>query len=44
MPPFPFVFLLTGRWSPRKAREDAEAHEAEVQRQLAALAAEHALT
>jgi MFS transporter, ACS family, D-galactonate transporter len=40
----PFVFLLTGRWSPRKAREDAEAHEAEVQRQLAALAAEHALT
>jgi len=40
----PFVFLLTGRWSPRKGRADAAAHEAQVQRELAALAAEHATT
>ena len=40
----PFVFLLTGRWSPRRARRDADAHEAEVQRELAELAAEHATT
>ena len=34
----PFIFVLTGRWSPRKAREDAEAHAAAVDRELAALA------
>jgi hypothetical protein len=33
----PFVFLMTGRWSPRKAQQDARDHEAMVQRQLAAL-------
>ncbi|MFE7654734.1 MFS transporter [Streptomyces bottropensis] len=33
----PFVFLMTGRWSPRRAREDEQAHEAMVQRELAAL-------
>lgn len=33
----PFVFLMVGRWSPRKAREDAAAHEELVQRELAAL-------
>jgi len=33
----PFVFLMTGRWSPRKAREDAERHEQMVQQELAAL-------
>jgi MFS family permease len=33
----PFIFLMTGRWSPRKAREDAEAHERKVQEELAAL-------
>jgi len=33
----PFIFLMTGRWSPRKAREDAEAHERRVQEELAAL-------
>jgi hypothetical protein len=33
----PFVFVLTGRWSPRKAREDERAHEELVQRELAAL-------
>lgn len=33
----PFVFLMSGRWSPRRAREDAAAHEAAVARELAAL-------
>jgi MFS family permease len=33
----PFVFVMTGRWSPRKAREDEQAHEEMVQRELAAL-------
>jgi ACS family D-galactonate transporter-like MFS transporter len=34
----PFIVVLTGRWSPRKAREDAQAHAAAVDRELAALA------
>jgi MFS family permease len=34
----PFVFLLAGRWSPRAAREDAEAHEADAQRERRELA------
>ena len=33
----PFIFVMTGRWSPRKAREDADAHERKVQEELAAL-------
>jgi MFS family permease len=33
----PAALLLTGRWSPRKAREDEAEHEAVVQRELAAL-------
>jgi MFS family permease len=33
----PFVFVMTGRWSPRKARQDAEEHERKVQEELAAL-------
>lgn len=33
----PFIFVMTGRWSPRKARQDAEAHEALVARELASL-------
>jgi hypothetical protein len=33
----PFVFVMRGRWSPRKAREDAEAHEALVREGLARL-------
>jgi hypothetical protein len=33
----PFVFVMAGRWSPRKARAEAEAHEQVVQRELAAL-------
>ncbi|MEE4546369.1 MFS transporter [Streptomyces sp. V4-01] len=35
-----FVFLMRGRWSPRRAREDAEAHQAAVERALDRLARE----
>jgi hypothetical protein len=35
----PFIFLMTGRWSPRKAKQDADEHEARVQAELAALKA-----
>ena len=35
----PFIWMLTGRWSPRKARRDAQEHDANVQRQLAELSA-----
>jgi ACS family D-galactonate transporter-like MFS transporter len=33
----PFIFLMSGRWSPARAREDAAAHAAAVDRELAAL-------
>ena len=33
----PFIFVLTGHWSPRKAREDEEAHERLVEQELAKL-------
>lgn len=33
----PFVFLMSGRWSPRRAREDAAAHEAAVAKELATM-------
>jgi MFS family permease len=33
----PFVFTMRGRWSPKRAREDAEAHEQAVERELAKL-------
>jgi MFS family permease len=33
----PFIFLMAGRWSPRRAREDAEEHDQLVQRELDAL-------
>ncbi|NYJ73327.1 MFS transporter [Allobranchiibius huperziae] len=33
----PFVFLMVGRWSPRKAREDAARHEEFVQAEMAKL-------
>ncbi len=33
----PFVFLLTGRWSPRKAKRDEEEHEALIQREMVEL-------
>jgi MFS transporter, ACS family, D-galactonate transporter len=33
----PFVFLMTGRWSPRRAREDEAAHEQRVAEELARL-------
>jgi MFS family permease len=35
----PFVFVMSGRWSPRRAREDEREHEALVARELAALQA-----
>ncbi|MGY1742815.1 MULTISPECIES: MFS transporter [unclassified Blastococcus] len=35
----PFVFVMAGRWSPRRAREDERRHEESVQRELAALTA-----
>jgi ACS family D-galactonate transporter-like MFS transporter len=38
----PFIFVLTGRWSPRKAREDAKAHAEAVDRELAALSSTNA--
>ena len=33
----PFILLMTGRWSPRKAREDAEEHARKVEEEMAAL-------
>ncbi|GAA4564428.1 MFS transporter [Planotetraspora kaengkrachanensis] len=36
----PFIFVMTGRWSPRRARQDAEEHERAVARELAALRSE----
>jgi MFS family permease len=33
----PFILVMAGRWSPRKARQDAEEHERAVQAELAAL-------
>jgi MFS family permease len=33
----PLILLMTGRWSPRRAKEDAEEHERLVQQELASL-------
>ena len=35
----PFIFIMTGRWSPKKAREDAEEHQRMVDQELSALGA-----
>jgi MFS transporter, ACS family, D-galactonate transporter len=35
----PFVFVMTGRWSPKKAKQDEDEHERRVQEELAALEA-----
>ena len=35
----PFVFLMAGRWSPKKAREDAEEHERMVEQEMLGLQA-----
>ncbi|WP_051944493.1 MFS transporter [Streptacidiphilus rugosus] len=35
----PFVFVMAGRWSPKKAREDAEEHQRAVDAELAAIGA-----
>ena len=37
----PFIFVMSGRWSPRKAREDEAEHERQVQAELAQLQREH---
>jgi hypothetical protein len=37
----PFIFVMYGRWSPRKAREDEAEHERQVQAELARLEPEH---
>jgi hypothetical protein len=34
----PFIFVMKGRWSPKKARQDATEHEEQVQAELAELA------
>ena len=36
----PLIFLMTGRWDPRRARQDAAEHERRVQEELAALRSE----
>lgn len=33
----PFIFVMTGRWSPRRAREDLQAHEDLITAELSAL-------
>ncbi|HWC84358.1 MAG TPA: MFS transporter [Pseudonocardiaceae bacterium] len=33
----PLILVMAGRWSPKRARKDADEHEAEVARELAAL-------
>ncbi|MET9217349.1 MFS transporter [Streptomyces sp. NPDC003300] len=38
----PFVFVMAGRWSPKRAKQDADEHQAAVDREMAALAAEPA--
>jgi hypothetical protein len=38
----PFLFVMKGRWSPRRARADLEQHERAVQEELAALDAPRA--
>ncbi len=40
----PFIFLMAGRWSPRKAREDVAAHERTINEQLAQLGTPTATT
>jgi MFS family permease len=40
----PFVFVMAGRWSPRRARRDEREHQEFVDRELAALRAEGGVT
>jgi len=37
----PFIFVMTGRWSPRKARQDELEHERFVEREMARLGGQH---
>ncbi len=40
----PFIFVMTGRWSPRRARRDEDEHQALVERELAALQTSEGVT
>jgi hypothetical protein len=40
----PFIFVMAGRWSPRRARRDEREHQELVDRELAALPAEGGVT
>lgn len=33
----PFIFIMAGRWSPRRAKQDADEHERRIEAELAAL-------
>jgi hypothetical protein len=35
----PFIFIMTGRWSPKRAREDAEEHQRLVDLEMSAMGA-----
>jgi MFS family permease len=37
----PFIFVMTGRWSPRKARQDELEHERYVEAEMAKLSGQH---
>ncbi len=37
----PFIFIMTGRWSPRKAKKDELEHERYVEREMARLGGQH---
>jgi MFS family permease len=38
----PFIFIMAGRWSPRRAKQDADEHERRIEAELAALQREPA--
>ncbi len=38
----PFIWMMAGRWSPAKARADAQAHDEAISRELAALSSDEA--
>ena len=40
----PFIFVMAGRWSPRRAKRDEEEHQALVDRELAALQTSEGVT
>jgi integral membrane sensor domain MASE1 len=38
----PLIFVMTGRWSPRRARRDADEHQQAVEAEMSQLAAQTA--